>query len=70
MPLQSYLKVFESTTVGTPIAITGTPKVSKLSLFLEFPTPDPGEIPVSDSCMVLHSLDGFLAARASITIIA
>ena len=31
-----------STTVGTPIAITGIPNVSLLSSLRLFPTPDPG----------------------------
>ena len=36
-----------STTVGIPIAITGTPNVSIVIYFLLFPTPAPGTIPVS-----------------------
>ena len=39
--------VTASTTVGTPIAKTGKPKVFLLNSFLLFPTPDPGLIPVS-----------------------
>ena len=44
-----------STTVGTPIAITGIPNVSLLSSLRLFPTPDPGWIPVSEICIVLFT---------------
>ena len=52
--------VAASTTVGIPIAITGTPKVSFVSSFLSFPTPAPGTIPVSASCTVLLILSMLL----------
>ena len=38
-----------SVTVGIPIATTGTPNVLSLNSFLEFLTPEPGEIPVFES---------------------
>jgi len=43
----SLARVAASTTVGTPIAITGTPRDSLSSLLLLFPTPPPGATPVS-----------------------
>lgn len=36
----------KSVTVGTPTAITGSPKVFSLISFRQFPTPDPGFIPL------------------------
>ena len=39
-----------SITVGTPIAQTGTPRVSALSAARLLPTPEPGEMPVSQIC--------------------
>ena len=42
----SFVIVERSTTVGTPIAITGMPKVDWLISFLLFPTPEPGFMPV------------------------
>ena len=38
----SFTIVAASTTVGTPIAITGTFRLSIVSASLWFPTPDPG----------------------------
>ena len=59
--------VSASTTVGTPMAITSTPKVRLFNSFRLFPTPAPGLIPVSVNCMVLPSLCILLAASASTT---
>ena len=42
-----------STTVGTPTAITGTPRKSFESSFLEFETPLPGDMPLSQICIVV-----------------
>ena len=53
-------------TVGIPIAITGTPRLPWLIPSLWFPTPLPGTIPVSVSCMVQPSLFVLRAASASI----
>ena len=61
--------VAASTTVGTPIAITGIPNVSTVNSFLWFPTPAPGTIPVSAIWTVLLILSILLEAKASITII-
>ena len=44
----SYTIVAASTTVGTPMAITGTPMVSLVRLCLWFPTPEPGWMPASE----------------------
>ena len=57
-----------STTVGTPIAITGTPIVLLDISFLLFLTPLPGEIPPVDSWILPPTLDKLLDANASITI--
>ena len=54
-----------STTVGTPTAITGTPSVSRSNAQRRLPTPEPGQMPVSDSCTALHSRSRRRAARAS-----
>ena len=43
-------------------------RVSILNSFLVFPTPAPGTIPVSESCIVLLILSILLEANASITI--
>ena len=56
------------TTVGTPMASTGIPRLSFVRLCRWFPTPEPGWIPVSVSWMVVPSLRTLLAARASMTI--
>ena len=60
--------VAASTTVGTPMAMTGIPMVSSVRPFRWFPTPEPGWIPVSVSWIVEFSLYVERAARASITI--
>ena len=57
------------TTVGTPMAITGTPKLSFVRLWRGFPTPEPGWIPVSVSWIVVPRRRTLLAARASMAII-
>lgn len=62
--------VFPSTTVGTPMAITGTPRDFSLISLLWFPTPEPGHIPEVLICTVLPNLSVLLEARASITITA
>lgn len=61
--------VAASTTIGTPIAITGIPSVFWLISFLAFPTPAPGTIPVSESCTVLLILSILFDDKLSITII-
>ena len=60
--------VVASTTVGIPTAITLTPKFSSFICFLLFPTPAPGDIPVSPIWIVVFTLSTFLAAKASIHI--
>ena len=67
---RSTAMVNASITVGTPSASTGTPILSLLIPTLWFPTPEPGLIPLSDNCIVVFSLDIFLAARASMAITA
>ena len=64
----SSIIVPKSTTIGTPIAITGMPKVFSLNSFLAFPTPAPGIIPVSAICIVLLILSILFEAKLSITI--
>jgi len=59
--------VTASTTVGTPIAITGIPTTSLLISFLLFETPLPGWIPVSVNWIVLFTLSNDWLAKASIT---
>ena len=61
--------VAASTTIGTPIAITGIPKVFWLISFRAFPTPAPGTIPVSASWTVLLILSILFDDKLSITII-
>ena len=61
----SFTNVAESTTVGTPMAMTGTPNVSSLSIFRLLPTPAPGARPVSESCIAALMRLVFLAANAS-----
>ena len=51
-----------------PIAITGIPRLSSVISSLLLPTPPPGTIPVSESCIVLLILSILLEANASITI--
>ena len=46
----SLTKVLASTTIGTPIEITGQPTVSSSIFCLELPTPEPGTIPLVDIC--------------------
>ena len=53
------------TTTGMPIAITGIPKESLLSPLLRFPTPAPGVMPASLSCIVSLILSHCAAARES-----
>ena len=65
---QSSVIVAKSTTIGTPIAITGIPNVFLLNSFLVFPTPAPGTIPVSAIWIVLLILSILLDAKLSITI--
>ena len=45
--------VVANTTSGTPMAITGTPSVSRSSPVRLLPTPAPGLMPVSVSCTVV-----------------
>ena len=66
LPRISIASVCASTTVGTPIAITGTPTVSLVILVRWLPTPAPGEIPVSLICSVQPSLSVLREASASI----
>ena len=61
--------VAASTTVGIPIAITGTPNESLVNSFLVFPTPAPGTIPVSAIWIELLILSILLDDSASIIII-
>ena len=61
----SFTRVAASTTVGTPMAITGTPSVSLFSGERLLPMPAPGFIPVSESCIVEFMRLMLLAARAS-----
>ena len=60
--------VAASKTVGTPIPITGTPKVSFESSSCLFPTPPPGTIPVSEICIDLFILSIFFEHKLSIAI--
>ena len=62
----SFTRVFASTTVGTPIAITGTPSVSLLISWRDACTPEPGTMPVEEICIVLPSRARLLEASASI----
>ena len=64
----SLVKVAASTTVGTPIAITGTPKFGSSSAFRTFPIPEPGTIPVVEICIVELILSTLLEANASTAI--
>ena len=57
-----------STTVGTPMAIVGIPKISLDISFLLFPTPLPGLIPASVIWIVLLTLSTDEAAKASMVI--
>ena len=66
--MASTVIVVASTTVGTPIAITGIPKVWSDNSFLLLPTPEPGLIPVSVNWIVLLILFIELVANASTTI--
>ena len=68
MSIVSLAIVTASTTVGTPIAITFTPRLSSFICFLLFPTPAPGDMPVSPICIVVLTLSTRLAASASIHI--
>ena len=54
-----------STTVGMPMANTGTPNVSWSRAARWFPTPEPGVMPVSLSCTVAHTRPTRREARAS-----
>ena len=54
-----------STTVGTPTAMTGTPKVSRLRAARWLPTPEPGTMPVLANCTVVHTRSMDREARAS-----
>ena len=56
-----------STTVGTPIAVTGKPSVLALISLRALPTPEPGVMPVSVTCMVRQSRSSERAASASMT---
>ena len=60
--------VAASNTVGIPIPITGTFKVSFDSSSLAFPTPPPGTIPVSEICIDLLILSIFFEHKLSIAI--
>lgn len=60
--------VAASTTIGTPIAITGIPNVFSLISFLALFTPAPGTIPVSAICTVLLILSMLFDDKLSITI--
>ena len=57
-----------STTVGTPTAIVGMPRVCRLIAMRLLPTPEPGLIPESATWIVVCSRSRRRAARASITI--
>ena len=48
-----------------PTASTGTPRVSLFSAARWFPTPEPGMMPVSESCTVAHTRSQRREARAS-----
>ncbi len=50
------------------MAITGTPRVFSDNSVLLFPTPEPGDMPVSAICMVVLTRFIFLDANASIAI--
>ena len=64
--LKSGQRLRESITVGTPIAITGTPMVSIPIAIFGFPIPLPGDIPVSHICIVRPSRSGEFDAMESI----
>ena len=66
-PDNSCAMVLISTTVGTPIAITGIPNVCWFTSFRLFCTPAPGAMPVLLICTVVPNLSILLEARASIT---
>ena len=57
-----------STTVGTPMEITGIPIFSRVSAMRELFTPEPGCIPLSDSCIMQARCESFLEASASMAI--
>ena len=59
-----------SMTVGTPTAMTGTPRVSRSSASRWFPTPEPGVMPVSEIWIVRQSRSGSEQASASTAITA
>ena len=61
----SQVRVAASTTVGTPTAMTGTPRVSALRAARALPTPEPGVMPVSASWMVRQTRRRLREARAS-----
>ena len=61
----SFAIVAASTTVGTPTAKTFTPKLFSFICILWFPTPAPGEIPVSPIWIVLFTLSNLLEPNAS-----
>ena len=63
-------RVAPSMTVGTPTAITGTPRAARSTARRWLPTPEPGIRPVSLSCTVAHSRWRLRAARASMAMTA
>jgi len=56
-------------TVGIPIAITGTPILSRFILLRLFPILDPGAMPVSAICMVVAMRSILRDASKSTTMI-
>ena len=59
-----------STTVGTPMPITGAPREARSRGSRRLPTPEPGAMPPSQSCTVRPSRARLRVARASTAITA
>ena len=65
LPVRLRTMVWTSTTVGTPIAVTGIPSMRCESSRRELATPLPGDMPLSVSWIVVPSLRTSEHARAS-----
>ena len=65
---RSHPTVTPSATVGTPMEITEVPSVWRLNSLRRFIAPDPGEMPVLESCTVRPRRFKLRAANASIII--
>ena len=69
LPVAFLIIVWVSITVGTPMAITGTPILFSESSLRAFATPLPGDIPESEICIVVPRRLTSAQARASTAII-